>query len=46
MHLQVNSSAFRVRMIIEFSVVETFVIGSKVIKGLVLNGKTMQFVNS
>ena len=46
MYFQVGISAFGVRMIIEFSVVERFVAGSKMIKNLVLNGKTMQFVNS
>ena len=46
MYFQVNNSAFKVRIIIEFSVVERFVAGSKVIKSLVLNSKTMMFVNS
>ena len=45
-YFQVNKSAFEVRIIIEFLVVRRFIAGSKMIKNLVLKGKTMQFVNS
>ena len=41
MYFKLNSNAFEVHIIIEFLVVERFVVGSKMIKNLILNGKTM-----